>query len=443
MKRTASNPPDPALQHDGSERPPAQVHAGTPAPAKPPSPHPNPTLPEGPPALSGFFLPLIGVLALIAIGITVQSVMSPFVIAAVVVFLLYPWRSHTLIGRVITLTLLLVALWVFVSLFGILVPFLLAYLLAYLLNPLVTRLASRGIPRWAGSLLLVVAFIGAFTGAMIYLFPVVLVQFEGILNVIRSLVSQVTAWLDSGAFATALESVGLPADSARQMLTTELVPRLEEVFKSVIDGVLGLLSGVTEIALQIVNVVIIPFLVFYLLKDFPHIGERFYRFFSRARQAQVRDLVGRIDDVLGRYIRGAVAVALIQGVLSATVLWMIGVRYALVLGLMTSVLNFIPYVGLMISLVVASLVALVSGGPVASKVIGVVVLYLGQKLLEATVLSPKIIGPQVGLHPVVLILSLMVFGYFLGFIGLLIAVPATALLLMVWEGWEAKRDREA
>jgi predicted PurR-regulated permease PerM len=202
----------------------------------------------------------------------------------------------------------------------------------------------------------------------------------------------------------------------------------------VIEGVLGLLSGVTAVLLQVINAVIIPFLVFYLLKDFPQIGERFYRFFSRARQARARDLVGRIVVVLGRYIRGAV---------SATVLWMIGVRYALVLGLMTSVLNFIPYVGLMISLVVASLVALVSGDPVVSKVIGVVVLYLGQKLLEATVLSPKIIGPQVGLHPVVLILSLMVFGYFLGFIGLLIAVPATALLLMVWEGWEAKRDREA
>lgn len=443
MQPTASSPPDPASQHDGSGRPFLPSHPGTSAPEIPPSPYPGQSLPEGPASLSGFFLPLIGVLALIAVGITVQSVMSPFVIGAVVVFLLYPWRSHTLISRVIVLTLLLVALWVFVSLFGILVPFLIAYLLAYLLNPLVTRLAKRGLPRWAGSLLLVVAFVGAFTGAMIYLFPVLLVQFEGILNVIRSLVSQVTAWLDSGAFATALESVGLPADSARQMLTTELVPRLEEVFKSVIDGVLGLLSGVTEIALQIVNVVIIPFLVFYILKDFPEIGERFYRIFSRDHKAPVRKIVDRIDGVLGRYFRGAVVVALIQGTLSMTVLWLIGVQYALVLGLMTSVLNFIPYVGLLVSLVVASLVALFSGGPVVPKVIGVVVLYLGQKLLEATVLGPKIIGPKVGLHPVVLILSLLVFAYFLGFLGMLIAVPATALLLTAWESWEERRDREA
>lgn len=435
--------PDPVLQHDGPGRAAASIHTESPAGSIPPSAHLNLTAPEGSPALSGFFIPLIGVLALIAVGITVQSVISPFVIAAVVVFLLYPYRSHILISRVITLTLLLLALWVFVALFGILIPFLLAYLLAYLLNPVVKRLADRGVPRWAGSLLLVVAFVGAFTGAMIYLFPVLVVQFEGILTVIRSLVSQVTAWLDSGAFATALESVGLPADSARQMLTMELVPRLEGVFRGVIDGVFGLLSGVTELALQIVNVVIIPFLVFYILKDFPDVGERFYRFFSRDHQVRVRDLIGRIDDVLGRYFRGAVAVALIQGTLSMTVLWLIEVQYALVLGLMTSVLNFIPYVGLLISLIVASLVALFSGGPVVPKVLGVVVLYLGQKLLEATVLSPKIIGPKVGLHPVVLILSLLVFGYFLGFLGMLIAVPATALLLTGWDSWEERRDREA
>ena len=431
------------LRHDGPGWQAAPVPPESPAGAIPPSPHLNLTAPEGSPALSGFFIPLIGVLALIAVGITVQSVISPFVIAAVVVFLLYPYRSHILVGRVITLTLLLVGLWVFMSLFGILIPFLLAYLLAYLLNPVVTRLADRGFPRWVGSLLLVVAFVGAFTGAMIYLFPVLVAQFEGILNVIRSLVSQVTAWLDSGAFASALESFGLPADSARQMLSTELVPRLEGVFRSVIDGVLGLLSGVTEIALQIVNVVIIPFLVFYILMDFPGIGERFYRFFSRDHQPYVRNIVDRIDGVLGRYFRGAVVVALIQGTLSMTVLWLIGVQYALVLGLMTSVLNFIPYVGLLISLVVASLVALFSGGPVVLKVFGVVVLYLGQKLLEATVLGPKIIGPKVGLHPVVLILSLLVFAYFLGFLGMLIAVPATALLLTAWESWEERRDREA
>jgi len=107
-------------------------------------------------------------------------------------------------------------------------------------------------------------------------------------------------------------------------------------------------------------------------------------------------------------------VAIIQGTIATIVLWALGVSSPLVLGLMTAFLDFIPYVGLLTSLVVAVIVAMFSGDPVSAKVIGVIFLFLSEKLLEATVLAPKIIGSRVGLHPVVLILSLMVFGYFLG-----------------------------
>jgi predicted PurR-regulated permease PerM len=107
---------------------------------------------------------------------------------------------------------------------------------------------------------------------------------------------------------------------------------------------------------------------------------------------------------------------------------------------MTGVLNFIPYVGLLTSLIVASIVAVFSGGPVLFKVLAVIVLYLLQKLLEATVFGPKIVGSHVGLHPVLLILCLLVFGHFLGFVGMLIAVPATALLMALMREWELRRS---
>jgi predicted PurR-regulated permease PerM len=133
-------------------------------------------------------------------------------------------------------------------------------------------------------------------------------------------------------------------------------------------------------------------------------------------------------------------VAIIQGTIAAIGLWIIGVKYALVLGIMTGILDFIPYVGLITSLVVSCIVALFSGDPVLVKIAAVVILYLAQKLLEATVLGPKIIGTQVGVHPVLLILCLLVFGYFLGFVGLLIAVPATALILAALNEWELRRN---
>jgi predicted PurR-regulated permease PerM len=228
-------------------------------------------------------------------------------------------------------------------------------------------------------------------------------------------------------------------EKARGLLATELVPRLEGIVSSLVTGVFGVVTGISSVAVQIVNIVIIPFLVFFLLKDFPVIGQKFVSFFPVHRQHTVRATLAAVDELMGRYVRGSVIVALIQGTIAALVLWIAGVSSPLVLGIMTALLDFIPYVGLAISMVVATLVAMFSGEPVTTKVVVVVILYLSEKLLEATVLAPKIVGSQVGLHPVVLILSLLVFGYFLGFVGLLIAVPVTALLLVALERREAGR----
>jgi predicted PurR-regulated permease PerM len=174
--------------------------------------------------------------------------------------------------------------------------------------------------------------------------------------------------------------------------------------------------------------------------DFPHLTRELLVLVPPASRDRVSQVAGRVDGILGRYFRGAVIVAVIQGTISGTVLWIAGVDYALVLGIMTGVLNFIPYLGLVVSLIVASLVATISGGAVATKVIVVVVLYLSQKLLEATVLGPRIIGGQVGLHPVLLILCLLVFGALFGFVGLLIAVPVTALIVVFVREWRERRD---
>jgi predicted PurR-regulated permease PerM len=324
-----------------------------------------------------------------------------------------------------------------------LVPFLIAYVLAYLFDPLVTRLTAHRIPRWAASLFVVLCIVGMLAGAALFVTPVVVGQMEGFLNGLHRLVESASAWLGSEEPARALAQLGVPVENARGLLTSELVPRLEGIFSSLVKGVFDIVTAFSSIAVQIVNIIIIPFLLFFLLKDFPLIGKKFLSLFPGHRQGRVRATLAMVDGVMGRYVRGAVLVALIQGTIAAIALWIIGVGSPLVLGLMTAFLDFIPYIGLITSLIVASFVAMFSGEPVSTKVIAVIILYLSQKLLEATVLAPKIIGSQVGLHPVVLILSLLIFGYFLGFVGLLIAVPATALLLVVLEQREAGRGTGA
>jgi predicted PurR-regulated permease PerM len=408
-------------------------------------PRQEPLLPERPvaPPLAESIAQLLAVLALVAVGLSVSSILSPFVVVGGVLFLLYPLRLRFLPRRVMTLSLMLLGLWFVHTVFGLLAPFLAAFVLAYLFDPLVARLAARRVPRWISSLVVVLCLVGTVVSVFLFLLPVLLMQFEGILTGVRILLQETTAWLNSDDVLSTFQRFGIPPEKVREMLASQFAPRLEDIFRSLIEGVLGLVTGISSVALHVINAVIIPFLMFYLLKDFPGIGNRFYRLFSDATQSQARAVVGRIDEIMGGYVRGAVFVAIIQGAISASVLALVGVRYALLLGLMTGVLNFIPYIGLVTSLVVASIVALFSGEPVLTKVLAVVILYLSQKLLEATVLGPKIIGPQVGLHPVLLILCLLLFGYFLGFVGLLIAVPATALLLSALEAWESHRGRTA
>ena len=378
-------------------------------------------------------------LALIAVGYAVHAVLSPFVVVAAVIYLLYPFRSQEFVQRAMVASVALLALWGFSAVFSLLVPFLIAYVLAYLFDPLVTRLAVRRIPRWVASLAIVLLLVGSLVTAGLFIAPIIGVQLESLVTGVQRLVESTTAWLGSDEPLRLLSRIGIPPDRARDLVSTNIAPRIEGIVTAIVNAVLGLLTGVSSIAMQLLNIVIIPFLLFFLLKDFPVIGARFVGLFPADRRPDVHAFMATVDGVMGRYVRGAVFVALIQGAIAALALWIIGVSSPLVLGLMTGLLDFIPYIGLATSLAVASIVALFSGEPVGTKVLAVVIVYLSQKLLEATVLAPKIIGAQVGLHPVVLILSLLVFGYFLGFLGLLIAVPVTALLLVVLEGRESVR----
>lgn len=376
-------------------------------------------------------------LLLAALAWFAAPVLSPFVITVAIVYLLFPLRHMPLPGRIIRLSVALFALWFVSSLLPLLAPFIVAFLLAYLLNPVVSALERRRVPRWVSAMVSVLALIALVVAGILFLLPPILRQFNDILTGLGGLAQELTARSES--FLAALERYGLSVAEARSAVAEYLSPGLESVLSTLLEGVFGFVTSISSVVLQLINALIIPFLVFYLLADFPAIGERFLRFFPASRRARVTAAAARVDLVLGGYLRGAIVVAVIQGLLSALGLWFMGVRYALVLGIMTAVLNFIPYVGLITSLVVASIVAILSGEPALVRVAGVVVLYLAQKLLEATVLAPKIIGTRVGLHPVLLILCLLVFGYFLGFIGLLIAVPATALIVDGLRAWEERR----
>jgi len=380
---------------------------------------------------------ITAVFLLAGLSYAVHSVLSPFVIIAGLIYLLYPLREAPLPRRLMWLSVVLFAIWFFYSIRGILTPFILAFIFAYIINPFVTYLEGRGVHRGFSSLIAVLLFVGVVVTVTLFVMPVAFDQFQEILIGVRTIASEAVTLLNSGEVFEVLADFGMPVDAIQGLIRQQLTPGLAQVLKSLFEGVFGVVSSISSLAMHVINVVIIPFLVFYILKDFRLILDRFWTLFPDPQRERVIHLGLVVDGLMGRYFRGMVVVAVIQGTIATVGLWVMGVRYPLVLGIMTGLLTLIPYVGLIVSLIVSALVALFSGEPAIARVIGVTMLFLSQKIIQASVLEPKIIGGQVGLHPVLLIFCLLVFGYFLGFIGMLIAVPATALMIAGYEEWQS------
>jgi predicted PurR-regulated permease PerM len=186
-------------------------------------------------------------------------------------------------------------------------------------------------------------------------------------------------------------------------------------------------------------VFLVPFLTFYILTDFPKIGHRFRLLFPRKIRDRVGDYMERADDLIGHYLRGVLTVAVLQGIIISVIFSVMDIKYALLLGLLAAILDLVPYFGLLTILIMSCIVATFSEPPIIPKVIFAIGSIGFLHLAEVVFLSPKFIGGRVGLHPLLIILSLLVFAYFLGFVGLIIAVPATALILLFVRDWEDRR----
>ena len=384
-----------------------------------------------------------GVLLIGLLSFAVYPSLSPFVILTGLLFLLYPLRREQVPNRLLWLGVFLFAVWFFSAIIGVLAPFLIAFFLAYILNPLVVVLERRRVPRWLSTLLILLLLVGAVVAFGLFIVPVAMEQFQALGAGAGTLAGDASRAIESGALVRYLERFGVTGEKAKEVLAQNLTPKLEEMLTRLFAGLFDVVSSVSSVAHQLLNIIIVPFVLFYLLMDFPLVLHRCAMLVPKKSRSRFVELATRADELMGKYFRGAILVAVIQGTISGVVLWLAGVEYAIVLGLMTAALDFIPYVGLAVSLLVASIVALFSGGAVGTKVLVVVIMYLSQKVFEAAVLGPKILGKHVGLHPVLLILSLLVFGYFMGFLGLLIAVPVTALLIAGVKEWESARKRTA
>ena len=306
----------------------------------------------------------------------------------------------------------------------ILSPFLFAAILAYICNPLVERLAKRKVPRGvaAALVLALLAMIAALL--LVVLLPMVVRQ-------VRAVAEQMPAYLDWAR--THLEpwtrrtfGVELDMQTAKEWLA-EHVAEIQKYAVKLLPtlGVGGL--ALIELAL---NLVLVPVVLFYLLRDWDKLVRNIDVMIPRRWHAETRKILRDIDCVLGEFLRGQLLVMLLMGVFYIVALWLVGLQYALAVGLIAGLLTFIPFVGVITGIVLATLAALLQFDSY-TPIFWIWGIFFAANMLEGYVFVPMLVGDRIGLHPVAVIFALLAFGQLFGFFGVLLALPASAALL-VW-----------
>lgn len=306
-------------------------------------------------------------------------------------------------------------------------PILLAVVMVYLLNPIVNRLVQRGAPRAAAIFMAYFAVFIIVTSFLMYGIPKVVEQLNTLIQYIPNYTRLVEEYLHQ--LQNGFARTPLPA-GMRQILQEHIQwgeMQLLSLVRSTISGLIGLLSNLFSIALA-------PVLAYYFMKDGGLIGDwlcrrvpvNWYRDFCR--------LSREIDRVISRFIRGHLIMMLTVGVLTWIALAVLRMEFAMMLGVFAGLTELIPYLGPFIGAAPAVALALVYSKWLALKVIIAIVII---QQVEANILSPKVLGGSIGLHPVFTILVLLAGGQVYGIPGMLLALPVTAVLRIligfIWE----------
>lgn len=327
-----------------------------------------------------------------------------------------------------TLTWLLIALaasaflWLLAP---VLTPFLVGAVLAYALQPAVERLAARRVPRLLAVVCVEVLFIVTLLALLLLIVPILSKELpllrEQIPLLAEKLNTHVAPWLSQFGIHVALDTASIKA-----FVLKHLNANLEDLLANALSS--ARMGG--SILLTLVgNLVLVPVVLFYLLIDWPTLVSRVNHLVPPRMRQAFTGFVQECDDTLGQYLRGQLLVMLILAVFYSVGLALFRFDLAMPIGIFTGLVIFIPYLGFGLGLLLALLAGALQFGNLYG-LIAVAVVYGTGQLIESFFLTPKLVGERIGMSPLTVIFALLSFGHLFGFVGVLIALPVSALLVV-------------
>lgn len=296
-------------------------------------------------------------------------------------------------------------------------------LFAYLLNPLVNIIERKGIARGISVLLVYAILLGIVLLLSFSIIPKLSNEVQYLAKTLPDQFNKIYIFFNELyiKYSNQLENLPSGFDGMRDALTESL-----DILQSYLTNILkGFTSFIIESFSKVISLIIIPILTFYFLKDKEYFKKKIFLLIPKVYRNDILRISREIDSSLNKFIRGQLIVAAIVGVATTVGLIIIGVDFAIIIGFIAGIADIIPYFGPILGILPAIIFALLES-PV--KAIWVIIIFVVIQQLEGNIISPKIVGESVGLHPIIVMLSLLIGGSYFGILGMLLAVPVTSIL---------------
>ena len=309
----------------------------------------------------------------------------------------------------------------------VLTPFIMAAFLAYLGDPLVDRLETYKLSRTlAVSIVFSIIFL-----ILALVFILLLPMLESQLSYLLKSLPRYLVWLQQELLPALAARFNLSpdvfnVDALRQSIVQQWGSGgsiVLKIFKSISD------SGLVVMA-WLANLVLVPVVTFYLLRDWDVLVDRIHELLPRSKEPVIKKLVLESDSVLASFLRGQFMVMIVLGIIYAIGLKIVGLKLALLIGLLAGLVSFVPYLGFIVGIVAASVAMLLQTQDIMQLWPIFIVFGIGQ-MLEGMLLTPLLVGDKIGLHPVAVIFAVLAGGQLFGFIGILLALPVAAIIAVL------------
>ncbi|UCG31199.1 MAG: AI-2E family transporter [candidate division WOR-3 bacterium] len=361
-------------------------------------------------------------LSFIIIGafVILSKTFSPIWLLLIVMAMLWPQRKKNIVRPVYLMSILLLLMSLLFAYFTILVPFIIGIGLAYILAPIVDILENKRVPKILAILACLIPIIALLPLLIFFIISGLVNEMQGLIKIIPSVIQQGQLYFRAGI--EKLMELGMDIDP--NILTNTITNQLNSILSGIFGTISQIGKGIGSIIIIIYNIIIIPLSAYLLLSDRKRIMDWFRNLFPTAERKQIDGFIEKLNFSLARFFRGQIVLMALVGFIVGFSLWILGIRYYLLLGLIAGICNLIPNIGYILSFIPAILIGITSANPLVN-LIKIVSVYVSEQVVENLYLGPVIIGRASRLHPLVVMVALIIGGTTFGIWGVVLAIPVT------------------